>query len=185
MDQTDIINLLDSYDTRHEGLNAVREQDDINNEVISKLVECAIRESDPSYNGEYIKECIKHRSIHDISNLLLEKVVNGKKIEKIGALKALYHVRENRIITNFDNGTFYENPKYKNNKIEYKKRLNILKSEFVNCDNIVIKFFYQWAIPSEKGGILNGLPETDVDLIEKIKEDKELVALWNDSKKWK
>lgn len=63
--------------------------------------------------------------------------------------------------------------------------MNILKSEFAACDNIVIKFFYQWAIPSEKEGVLKGLPETDVDLMEKIKEDKELIELLNDYRNWR
>ena len=184
MNQIDIVNFLDSVDTRHEGLNTARNLIDADDEVINKLIECAIKENDPNFNGEYINVCVKHRSIYEISSILLDKVIKGSEVEKMGALKALYHVREERLIINFEDGTFYESSKYKDNKVEYKKRLDILKKEYIRCDNLVIKFFYQWAIPSEKDGLLKGQAETDIDLLKMIKGNEELVALWDKYRKW-
>ncbi|WP_062062909.1 hypothetical protein [Aquimarina longa] len=180
----EVIDLLNNPSKRQEGLSIARTLDSLTYELMNHLILCGLKENDPSFNGEYIKLCVKHKGAKKIGDLLIDFFVNGNINEKIGSLKALYHVSEEPLILDESTKRFIENPKFKEHKTTYKEREKILIKEYRKCDNIILKFFFKWAIPSKSGDFFKGVPETYADLETLIKDDIKLKKQLTEYAEW-
>ncbi len=180
----EVIDLLNNPLKRQEGLFIARTLDSLTDELINDLILCGLKENDPSFNGEYIKLCVKHKGTKNIGNRLIDFFSNGSMNEKIGSLKALYHVSEEPLILDESANRFIENPKFKEHKTAYKEREKILIKEYKKCDNIILKFFFKWAIPSKSSDFFKGVPETYTDLVTLVKNDIQLKEQLTEYTEW-
>ena len=180
----EVTDLLNDPLKRRDGLTIAKTLDKLTDELTNDLILCGLKENDPSFNGEYIKLCVKHKGTKKIGDCLIRYFINGTMNEKIGSLKALYHVCEEPLILNESSNGFIENPKFNEHKTSYKEREKILVSEYDECDNIILKFFFQWAIPSKSGDFFKGVPKTYEDLEALIDEDDQLKEQLKEYAKW-
>lgn len=117
---------------------------------IKTLIKYSIEESDLSANGYFIKPCIEAIGVKSISQKILNYYQNGTFIEKVGALKLWYWVRETTEKINLKNATSTKiESAIKNNKDEYNHRLKNLLPDLENCTNLIINFHFKWAISPE------------------------------------
>ncbi|WP_299316013.1 hypothetical protein [uncultured Aquimarina sp.] len=180
----EVTDLLNDPLKRREGLTIAKTLDNLTDELTNDLILCGLKENDPSFNGEYIKLCVKHKGTKNIGDLLIKYFVNGSMNERIGSLKALYHVSEEPLILDESSNRFIENPKCNEHKTSYKEREKILINEYDKCGNIILKFFFQWAIPSKSGDFFKGIPETYEDLEALIDEDSQLKEQLTEYTEW-
>jgi len=153
---------------------------DLSEKVVDALIEEGIYESDPSLNGVYIEPCLQSLGVVQTSKKVMGYVLDGSDVEKMGALKLLYWVREDTSIGNEAEKKCEKNENaVKNNKEEYSWREQILTTEYLNCTNPVLKFYYQWALPNETESLLVNEPQTDSELYEIIKDDPDLLGLYD------
>lgn len=184
MEEGKLISLLSNQKTRYQGFEEAKKLSSMSDTLIDKLLECALKENDPSFNGEYVKLCVKNRDVFQIGLKLMLKVTRGTPLEKIGALGALYHVSDEPFIWAPEDEEFRENPRFKDHIKSYMRREEILINEFHACDNIVLKFFFRWALPSKGSSFFKGVPETDIELYSLIENEPELKQLLQDYRDW-
>ncbi|MDW7691610.1 hypothetical protein R9C00_17315 [Flammeovirgaceae bacterium SG7u.111] len=152
--------------------------------LLHLMFKAGISETDPSANGYFIKPYIELLGVQKVSDLLFDYYYNGNDLMKTGVLKVFYHVhwdyydwdeKEQRIVEDIELKRVL--------KLEYEERKRKLLIEYQKCDNLVMKFFYQWALPNERDGILKGLPESSEDLVKFIKGDARLETFYQQYRK--
>lgn len=181
-----IIALIKHPFTSTFALNLLEDRMSLSEEIADTLIEEAVYESDPSANGYYIKPCLRTIGAMKTSKKIMQYALNGTDEEKMGAIKLFYWVHEKTHIWNEEKGINEVDDQAKaNNREEYLWRKEILINEYKNSDNPVLKFFYQWALPTENDNLLYDEPETDTELMERIKNRPELIELRNSLRKRK
>ncbi len=153
-------------------LDKIEEKSPLSLLEIETLVKYAIEEPDLSANGYFIKPCIKAIGVKIISQKVLNYYQNGTFIEKVGALKLWYWIREATEKVNIEKTTWtkVENA-IKNNKDEYEYRLKNLLPDLKNCTNPIINFYFRWALsPEHFLPYYKDKPETIEELYYSLKE---------------
>jgi hypothetical protein len=143
---------------------------------INILIKYAIEEPDLSANGYFIKPCIEAIGVKAISQKVLNYYLKGTFIEKIGALKLWYWIRETTEKVNLKNATWTKiESAIKNNQDEYNNRLKNLLPDLETCTNPVINFYFKWAIsPEQFPQYYKGQPETIHELYFSLKSKNDI-----------
>ncbi|WMX16572.1 hypothetical protein [Aureispira sp. CCB-E] len=164
---------------KYDYLEKMKAKERLSDNEIKKLIRYAIYETDLSSNGDFLKPCLVQIGVKDVSAKIYEYYKNGTIREKIGALKLWYWVREDVDYFCTKRKKLIKNKHaIKNNKTEYVNRLELLKSDFKKCNDVLLKFFFQWAIFTERdSSLFEGLPETVPELKGYLIEKKAMDSL--------
>ncbi|GEM_PF-4458468 len=131
--------------SRFEYLKSLEDKETLSTEEVDQLIWFGIMERDPSINGDFIKPCIRVLGAESVSRKILVYYASSDFVEKVGALKLLYWVKEEV----YDDHDDIIEEAVTNNRNEYTFRKKILLPELRHCKHPVICYFFAWALRSE------------------------------------